>query len=476
MYELSFGEWLSRRRKAFGLTQNDLAQKINCALVTVRKIEAEQRRPSVQIAEKISQILEIPSVEQSAFLRFARGDWRSNSTMEMIPSPWKSIAPSIPFQMPVPQTTLIGRETELNDVSGYLLDENTHLITLVGAPGVGKSRLSFEIIHRMSHVFPSGVSALTLTDFNEPDLLEAALLRAIGIDTFDDQFHIQEHKSEITTGQRLLVLDNVEHLVSVVGRLVYNLNQTCPNIKILATSREPLHVPGEVIYMLSPLELPARHHLRSTSVEVRRQSASLKLFEECARVYQPDFMINSGNIHEVTAICEHLDGLPLAIELLASRIHLMTPQSLLAHLSGQFVLQSAVPRYLPEYHKSLEQAIGRSYALLSLDEKRLFTYLSILNGSFSLEMVESAFSATPPHNIIADLISSLLEKSLIHRTIGRHGEPHFTMLRVIQQFAAEHLKDFDQDAVASFQFPPDYLRYSSSVQVNNPDLGKRASK
>jgi predicted ATPase/DNA-binding XRE family transcriptional regulator len=468
MYELSFGEWLSQRRKAFGLTQNELAEKIYCAVITLRKIEAGERRPSAQIAERIGQILGVPLSDQNAFLHFARGEWQSTPALEPVPYQWEILKPITQYPVHLNRNAFVGRSREIIEVSRYLTDTDAQLITLVGAPGVGKSRLSNEVIRKLGPEFPDGISAVSLADLSDPNVLQATLLQAIGMNTTAELYHISQPNSETPKKRMLLVLDNVEHLISFLGPLVYQLLRAFPDMKILATSREPLHIAGEVIYSLSPLELPDERQKRLMDVELIRQNSALKLFEECARTFQPDFAISSENVNEVTAICERLDGLPLAIEVVASRIRLMTPQSLLAHLTSQFMLQSTGPGYLPAYHKTLERAIDRSYTLLSLEEKRLFTYLSVFNGFFTLEMVETAFSATPPHNIIADLMSSLLEKSLIQPVSIKRGEPHFGLLNIIQQYAADHLKDFDQDAVARLHFPPVFPSYSTSVQINHP--------
>lgn len=453
VYEVSFGEWLSRRRKSLGLTQVALAEKINCAVITLRKIEAEQRRPSLQIAGRIAQVLCVPSSEQKSFLRFARGEWLSTPPVEMVHIPWRTTG-TAPWSRPiVPHTSFVGRSKEISELSQIVVKPAVRLVTIVGAPGVGKSRLADELCRRMALHFPGGVFSISLATHADTAEIESALLQAIKSDQNLQGSLPQSLANEIASKRILLVLDDLEHIIQNARQVVYHLIQSYPNIKILAASRAPLHVAGELLFRLSPLDLPDEYQVHSLDLEVLSRVASLELFSACARVFQPGFNINPENVKEVVAICEQLDGLPLAIELVAPRLRLLSPQSLLVHLSSQFVLQSSAPDYLPENHATLQKAVDRSYALLTVDEKRLFTYLSIFPGSFTLGMVEAAFSATPPHNVIADLVVSLLDKSLVHQLTSAQKEPQFTLLKVIRLYAAEHLKDFNQDAVASWQIP-----------------------
>jgi predicted ATPase/transcriptional regulator with XRE-family HTH domain len=463
--DVSFGEWLSRRRKTFGLTQKELAIKINCAEITLRKIEAEQRRPSLQIAESIAQALDIPLDEQNTFLRFARGDWQAVPSGGTQSYPWNTPELSERVRVPVPLTPLIGREGELDTLKGDILSGNHQLITLVGSPGVGKSRLSFEVINSLKNDFPDGIFFVPLASIDRPDLLEPAILRSFEF----NRTHAKSLRGWIKAGnankRMLIILDNIELLIENARSVVYELLQSCPNLKILVTSRQALQIAGENIQSISALAYPSETDFQSLDFNTLSQFPAVKLFTEQVRMTMPNFSVDQANYTEIAELCRQLDGLPLAIELIAGRLQLMTLRSLLARLSNQFVLHTTATHGLPAHQKTLQQTIDRSYVLLSLEEKRLFTYLSVFTGTFTLETVEQSFSATSPHNALTDIMSSLLEKSLIQKTMDEQGESHFTLLNTIRRFAAEHLKDFNQGSIETIQYPLDFLRYSSEIHA-----------
>jgi non-specific serine/threonine protein kinase len=243
--------------------------------------------------------------------------------------------------------------------------------------------------------------------------------------------------------QMLLVLDNFEHLIEDSAPLVSRLLSACQRLKILITSREALRVPGEWLYAVPPLDIPQEESL--IDLETISQFPALTLFAERARAVRSDFVLNAANVQTVAFICKKLDGLPLAIELIAARIRLMSPQVLLTHLSDQFVLSADGMRAVSARQKTLHNAIGWSYDLLSKEEQKLFARLSVFAGGFALDAAESIFARISETKSVVDLIASLLDKSLLQRTSDANGETCFTMLATIQQFALEQLRKMDEE-------------------------------
>jgi predicted ATPase/DNA-binding XRE family transcriptional regulator len=439
MNAISFGEWLSRNRKSLGLTQAQLADKVNCATITLRKIEAEERRPSVQIAEQLARILEIPDHEHKIFLGFARGDWH------IVPSdcgeghPWHSPSAFPGLHVPARLTELVGRDQDVSSVSSLLSSPNIRLVTLAGPPGVGKTHLSQVIANELLPQFPDGVFFVPLASIDDDNQLALAILKSLAIKGSKTKSSLERLIHNLADQQVLLILDNAEHLINAAGRLVYKLLSACPKLKVLVTSREVLRLAGEKVYPLLPLETPAESQLNSMDITDATQFPALALFAKQARTIQPDFSVNRENLPSVTKICEQLDGLPLAIELLAAHLKLMTPQALLLHMNHQFILTATGPHSLPPHQKTLSLAIQRSYDLLSSQERRLFALLSIFTGWFSFSQVEGAFSALFKPDELANLITSLLDKSLLQSIPGPLTEPRLSMLNTVKLYAAERL-------------------------------------
>jgi predicted ATPase/DNA-binding XRE family transcriptional regulator len=441
--EVSFGEWLKRRRKAAGLTQEQLAQLISCSTSALKKIEAEDRRPSAQIVERLAEVFNIPSNEQTNFLRFARGNWSLAPADILEEAPWHvSINPSR-SSLPATTSALVGREKELEEVRAYLQRRDIRLVNLMGPPGIGKTRLSIELARESLTDFPDGVFFVALAPLEHPALIATTMVQTLDYTEAENRSAQQQLMDGIVEKQMLIVLDNCEHLIQEVAELVSELLSACPHLKILTTSREALRIAGEWLYSVPTLEVLKE----SASVDMETASTlpSLILFAERARAVRSDFVLNRDNIQAVASICAHLDGLPLAIELIAARIRLMSPQTLLAKLSDQFILYADGMRGLPARQKSLHNAINWSYSLLPAEEQDLFVRLSVFSGGFTLEADESIFSRTVTNKSVSDLIALLLDKSLLQRTLNERGEPRFSMLVTIQQFALNHLRERSEE-------------------------------
>jgi len=433
----SFGNWLRLKRKALDLTREGLGERVGCSAATIRKIEAEERRPSEQIAGRLADIFNIPQNERKDFLRFARGDWKSAPVEAGEESPWRVSTKSPRSNIPATTTSFIAREREIELIQDYLTKEDIRLVTLIGPPGIGKTRLSLESARSIFSNFPAGVFFIPMASLDDSSVVAPVINQSLGYAETKDRSALEQLINGIGDQQMLLVLDNFEHLMDGAAPLVSALLSACPRLKILVTSREALRVSGEWVYSVPTLRLPKE--ISSMDLETAAKFPALILFAERARAVRSDFALNAANIQTVASICVRLDGLPLAIELIAARIRLMSPQALLERLNDQFILSADGMRADSARQKTLHNAIHWSYALLPPEEQKLFAYLSIFAGGFTLEVVESIFAQNFTDKSVSDLTASLLDKSLIQRTVDKLSGIRYDMLVTIRQYAREKL-------------------------------------
>ncbi len=445
----SFGYWLRLKRKALDLTREGLAGRVGCSAGTIQKLEEEERRPSAQMAQRLAEIFNIPPDEQPAFLRFARGELHSQIAETQEEAPWKTSAKLPASHLPIMVTSLIGREKEIADVYSYLLSPDIHLVTLIGPPGIGKTRLSIESARTALPDFPHGVFFVPLASLDNPTLIAVTVAQAMGYVGARNVSTMEQLKEGIGNKQLLIVLDNCEHLIEDVASLASSLLSVCPGLKILATSRESLRVPGEWQYPVPALDVPAMGSPDQDSavdMDAVLNFPALTLFAERARAVRPNFSIDAENIRAISAICKQLDGLPLAIELVAARMRLIPPRALSERLQDEFLLPADGMRGVPTRQKSLNNAIGWSYELLSEEEQKLFCYLSVFSGGFTLEAAETVFSQAFTETTVSALIASLFDKSLLQRSFDSSGEARYVMLGTIQEFARQRLRETDAEA------------------------------
>lgn len=470
MAEVSFGEWLKRRRKAEGMTQEQLAVQVSCSTINLRKIESEERRPSAQIVERLAEIFNISQDEQATFLRFARGDWKS-APQEMIDgTPWRRSSTVPPANLPISLSSLIGREQDVALLYEYLSRTDIRLVTLIGPPGIGKTRLSLEAARKALPDFLDGVYFVEFAPLDDIALIASTVAQTLGYVGVKNLSANEQLREGIGDKQMLLVLDNCEHLIEGIASLASDLLSSCSQLKILTTSRESLRIPGEWQYLVPALNGPNENSM----MDIATASAfpALTLFVERARAVRSDFTLNADNLQPVASICAQLDGLPLAIELIAARVRLMSPQSLLAKMNDQFVLSADGMRALSTRQKTLNNAIDWSYNLLSHEEQNLFGRLSVFSGGFTLEAAEAIFSRTITEKSVPDLVASLLDKSLLQRTVEAEarGENRFSMLVTIQKFALDRLRDMGEESeVRQWHF--DY--FLRLAEVGEPHMSGR---
>jgi predicted ATPase/DNA-binding XRE family transcriptional regulator len=470
-HEQSFGYWLRLKRKALDLTREGLAARVGCSAATIRKIEAEERRPSRQIIEILATIFNIPPSEQAAFLRFGRGESGLAPTAGPEDSPWRPSRVLAHSNIPTLPTATIGRLADIATICGNLIDQDIRLITLLGPPGIGKTRLSQEVGLASRSAFADGIFFVAMAPISEPSLIAASIIQALGFQEVKDRSPVERLKDGIRDRRILLILDNLEHLIEDAAPLVANLLLDCPQISILTTSREALRVPGERVYLVPALQLPFESELLSIDVVTATQFAALALFTQRAQAVQPGFVLDSANLQAVAAICQQLDGLPLAIELLAARIRSMTPDMILSQMDKHLALYADGIRGLPVRQRTLHNAISWSYDLLSAPEKQIFACLSVFKGGFSPHTAEGAFRLAFTEQSVTDLITSLMDKSLLQRTHDAGNEPRFSMLVTIQHFAAERLHEMGLETTARDQHLAYFVELAekADLETHGPD-------
>jgi predicted ATPase/class 3 adenylate cyclase len=340
--------------------------------------------------------------------------------------------------LPAQPTPLVGRERELKEVCDLLREEGVRLLTLTGPGGIGKTRLGLQVGAELLDEFEDGVFFVALAPIIDPALVASAIAEPLGVVEAGDQPLKEGLKDYLRGKELLLLLDNFEQVLGAAP-LVGELLSACPKLKVLATSRSVLRVYGEQEYPVPPLELPRPGRL--PAIDRLTQYEAVRLFIERAKAARPDFSVTDENAPAVAEICARLDGLPLAIELAAARIKLLTPGAMLERLGSRLKLLHGGSRDLPERQRTLRGTIEWSHALLEEGERVLFARLAVFSGGRTLEAIETICDARGDLPVDAlEGVSSLLDKSLLRQEEGPEGEPRFVMLETIHEYARERLE------------------------------------
>jgi predicted ATPase/transcriptional regulator with XRE-family HTH domain len=463
MEQYSFGYWLKLRRKALDLTREALADRAGYSAETIRKIETEQRRPSSEMAERLADILNIPQDERTAFLRFARGDWRSTPSSREEEAPWRVSTPALPQQprsnVPATFTSLIGRDKDIAAIHDYLTHPDIRLVTLIGAPGIGKTRLSIASARESLAEFSDGVFFVALAPLDQPSLIPSAISQALGYIEKNNLSPEEGLIEGIGNKRMLLVLDNCEHLIEDAAPLASSLLLACSRLKILTTSREALGILGEWLYSVPALDMPKEYSI--VDIETVSEFPALLLFAERARAARSDFALNAENIRAVVSICSQLDGLPLAIELIAARVKTLSPEQIAARLDDRFALLTSGSRIAPSRQQTLRATLDWSYELLTETERELFRQLSIFVGGFTLEALESV-ALLDSNQSILDALSRLVDKSLL--LVEQQDQPRYRFLEPIRQYARDKLNETRQSNLIQDRHLNYYLRVAEEAE------------
>ncbi|HET9909513.1 MAG TPA: LuxR C-terminal-related transcriptional regulator [Anaerolineales bacterium] len=348
---------------------------------------------------------------------------------------------NLPNNLPTQLTSFVGREKELADVKRLL--QNTHLLTLIGLGGTGKTRLSLEAAGEMLHLYPDGVWFVELAPILDPRLVPRTTAIAIGLRDEPQRPVIDMLCDYLHEKKILIVLDNCEHLVDACARTADRILRAAPDTRILASSREALGIGGEVTYRVPSLDLPDLSHL--PPVDSLSQYEAVKLFIDRATSAVPTFTVTNDNAPALAQVCYHLDGVPLAIELAAAKIRVLTVEQIAKRLDDRFRLLTGGSRTVLERHQTLRAAIDWSFNLLLEDEQALFQRLSVFVGGWTLEAAESVCEGgSVKREDILNRLEQLVNKSLVITEEVEH-ESRYHMLETIRQYAREKLFDTGQD-------------------------------
>ncbi|HLU52069.1 MAG TPA: adenylate/guanylate cyclase domain-containing protein [Acidimicrobiia bacterium] len=341
---------------------------------------------------------------------------------------------AVPNNLPLLVTSFVGRRRELDEVESLL--ETAHLITLTGPGGTGKTRLALQVGAEAVADFPDGVFFVDLAPISEAELLASEILTALGLEATQRTDPRATLLDTLRNRRVLLILDNFEQILGAAP-LVGEIVTTSPGSRIVVTSRAPLRLAAERELPLSPMPLPPADE----DPESLSKSDAARLFVERAMAVRPDFRLDENNASAVAQLLTLLDGLPLAIELVASRVRLLPVQAILDRLDSMMLSGGAVD--LPERQRTIEAAIRWSYDLLSEPERLLFARLSVFAGGGRLEEIEEVCATGLPISVL-DGLATLVDQSLVMSMDGA-GDSRFRMLHVIRQFAAARLSDFGEE-------------------------------
>jgi predicted ATPase/transcriptional regulator with XRE-family HTH domain len=442
-----FGVLLRRLRVAAGLTQEALAERAGLSARGLsdleRGVRAAPRRDTLRL---LLDALALGSTEQTALVAAARRSAAAAARPRTVaPRTASAIHNRFPgAELPVPSDPLIGRECDIASVTALIRDPSVRLVTLTGPGGVGKTRLALQVAAALRPDFPGGVAFVPLAAIRDPALVLPAVAQALGVREVPDRPPEDALAIALRARPVLLVLDNLEQAldaVPAVGRLL----TAVPALRLLVTSRVALRLSREQRYVVSPLATPEL--MPNPEGNELPDSPALHLFMRRARQVRPDLALTPESVAAVAAICRRLDGLPLAIELAAARVAVLSPPALMVRLEHVLPLLSDGARDQPERLQGMREAIAWSYDLLPPARQALFRQLAVCESGFTLEVAEAICQARgDAADALFDAVAGLVEASLLRVEDEPAGEPRFTMLETIREYGLEQVAASGEEA------------------------------
>ena len=426
----SFGAQLKALREAAGFTQEELATIASLSAHAVSALErGERRRPHVETVRALSAALDLTGETRDAFLHSARAP-AHNAVVDELSGVCLPLAP----------TALLGRDADVQMLRQWLTDDDARLITLIGPGGVGKTRLALELASGIAAEGATRAVFVALAAIRNPAFVASAIAEALGLSDVTALNLPTRARAACEHHPTLLVLDNFEQVLDATP-LVADLLTAVAALRVLVTSRAPLRVRGEREYVVGPLALDVDDDATSPADFAR--APAVRLFVERVRDVRPDFRLTSTNGPIVTAICRRLDALPLALELAAPWMKVLTVEDLLRRLTGDVLLSTVGPRDLPERQQTINATVAWSYQLLPPNEQRVFRRLSALPGRFPIEAAVAVLAGGGGVGRVDDVVrdaASLIDRSLLLRAeTAVATRPLYQMLETVRAFAALEL-------------------------------------
>ena len=441
----TFGRWLKRLRAQHDLTQEALAELAYCSVQTIRFFESGKRRPSLEMAERLAEVLAVPAEQQSQFIKLARTSLNPatdentttsdptadpNAAAANIVSPANPPSDAPPPRLPLPATLLVGRQPEAAHLQTLLMEEGQRLVTLMGPGGIGKTRLALHMAHTLDAHFANGALFVPLVSISNSVELPTAIAGALNKSLPGDSSGTAQLDALLADQSLLLVLDNFEHLLALDGdaitALIDHIVQHMPRVSMLITSRERLRVAGEHIFELSGLATPDSDADDATGAAVTNDaitSDAVMLFLQRARQVAPAFALTPANRAAIVRLCHLLRGMPLGIELAAAWMRTLTPEEIATEIGRSLDFLTLADRGVPARHRSLRAAFEHSWKLLTPEEQKVAARLAIFRGGFRREGAQVVTGATLPN------LAALIDKSLVQVVANTNADaahPHTT--------------------------------------------------
>jgi predicted ATPase/DNA-binding XRE family transcriptional regulator len=423
-----FGALLRRHRLAAGLSQDALAERARLSSAAISALErGERRRPQRDTFALLAGALALDAEQRREF-EAAAARPRSVRRASVTVGPWPAAAESL---LPLALSRFVGRETELAEITALV--NEYRLVTLTGSGGVGKTQTALQVASAMRDANDAAICFVELAPLGDPSLVASAIAGALGVQEVPNHPLLETLIAYLKNRTRLLILDNCEHVVSDCASVAYKLLLCCPKLRILTTSREALRAAGERAYRLPSLSL----------------SEAVELFTDRARAVDYHFALSEENRTVVTDLCRRLDGIPLAIEMAAARVQILTPHEILMMLEQQFRLLSSTDRSVPTRQQTMWTALEWSYQLLTQDEKAVLERLSVFSGGCTLEQAVAVCARDGQEQTeIRELLASLTNKSLVIPDF-KGIAPRYRLLESARQYAWEKLDERgEMDAIA----------------------------
>lgn len=455
MQPTTFGRWLKKLRAEQDLTQEALSERVGCSPVTLRSFEIGKRRPSRDMAERIADTLGVPADQRAEFLRLARlplVEADSEAETEAPPAQPVNILPAHPQLPPLPGL-FIGREAEQNALQELLLEDRQRLVTLVGAGGMGKTRLALQTAHRLAQQLPHGAAFVALAPLQAAQHLAAAVATALNIPLAGTPSPDETVLTWLADKTMLLVLDNFEHLLGDVTAITWvkEVLRRAAAVQLLITSRERLRISGERAFELGGLGQEAAS---SHAVE---DSDAVQLFLARAEQIAGDLLLDAANRAAVVRICKLVDGMPLGIELAAAWVRTLSLPEIADEIARNLDFLTLADRDTLPRHRSMRAVFDQSWKLLTPEEQQALMKLSIFRGGCTRHAAGEVAGASLP------ILASLIDKSLLYRGGGGANARYF-LHELIGQYAAEHLQTQPFAAATAERFAEFFVKLTEEAE------------